>query len=153
MRRIFWIVAFVALVAVGIRWYVHRAKLRALNSGAVYVKEQPNGPVKPLTPQQMKPASQPSTNPQVATTIPAAPPAPVVPQPATPPPSGTIPRNPPNGLAFAGTGKFQLYRQGDITWRLNTDTGDACILFATDTQWSRTRVYRNGCASRGQSRD
>ena len=150
MRRIFWIIAFVALVAVGIRWYVHRAKLRALNSGAVYVKEQPNGPAKPLKPQQTKPAPVPET---ATTTPPSQSSAPVVPQPPTPPPSDTIPRNPPNGLAFAGTGKFQLYRQGDITWRLNTDTGDACILFATDTQWSRTRVYRNGCASRGQTRD
>jgi hypothetical protein len=63
------------------------------------------------------------------------------------PASDTIPRNPPAGLAFAGTGKYQLYRQGDITWRLNTSTGQACILFATDTQWSRPRVYAQGCGA------
>jgi hypothetical protein len=148
MRRILWIVAFVALVALGVRWYRHRAQLRALDSGAVYVK-QPNGPAKPLTALQSKPA-QSLPNQEIATTTP---PAPVVPQPVTAPSGDTIARNPPNGLAFAGSGKFQLYRQGDITWRLNTDTGDACIIFATDAQWHRTRVYQNGCASRGQTRD
>jgi hypothetical protein len=50
-------------------------------------------------------------------------------------------------MVFAGTGKYQLYRQGDITWRLNTDTGWACILFATDAQWSKSRVFDQGCAT------
>jgi len=61
------------------------------------------------------------------------------------PASDSIPRNPPSGLIFAGAGKYQLYRQGDITWRLDTDTGRACIIFATDTQWSHNRVYDQGC--------
>lgn len=146
MRRILWVVAFVALVVLGVRWYRHRAAIRALNSGAVYVKEQPNGPAKPLSTLQQKPPQ--AANSEIATATP-----PVVPQPATAPQSDTIARNPRNGLAFAGSGKFQLYRQGDITWRLNTDTGDACILFATDAQWQRTRVYQNGCASHAQTRD
>jgi cytoskeletal protein RodZ len=63
------------------------------------------------------------------------------------PVSDTIQRNPPTGLIFAGAGKYQLYRQGDITWRLDTDTGRACIIFATDTQWSRNRVYDQGCGA------
>jgi len=48
-------------------------------------------------------------------------------------------------MTFTGSGKYQLYRQGDITWRLNTETGWACVLFATDAQWHKTRVYQNGC--------
>ena len=48
-------------------------------------------------------------------------------------------------MVFAGSGKYQLYRQGDITWRVNTDTGDACILFATDAQWRKPQVYSHGC--------
>jgi hypothetical protein len=64
-----------------------------------------------------------------------------------PPPSDSIARNPTNGMIFAGAGKYQLYRQGDLTWRLDTDTGFACILFATDAQWSMPRVFDHGCAS------
>jgi hypothetical protein len=48
-------------------------------------------------------------------------------------------------MLFTGSGKYQLYRQGDITWRLNTDTGWACVLFATDAQWRKARVYQQGC--------
>jgi hypothetical protein len=54
-------------------------------------------------------------------------------------------------MLFAAGGKFQLYRQGDITWRLNAETGQACILFATDAQWSRARVYQHGCAYNPQA--
>ena len=69
-------------------------------------------------------------------------------------PTGTVPTgdtispNPPNGMVFAGTGKYQLFRQGNITWRLNTDTGQTCIIFATDEEWKKPRVYRAGCGSR-----
>jgi hypothetical protein len=61
------------------------------------------------------------------------------------PEGDTINPNPPNGMKFAGTGKYQLYRQGNITWRLNTDTGQSCIIFATDEEWKKPRVYRAGC--------
>jgi hypothetical protein len=63
----------------------------------------------------------------------------------TPPTADSISRNPPSGAVFAGKGKFQLYRQGDITWRLDTDSGAACILFATYAQWSKPQVYSHGC--------
>ena len=59
----------------------------------------------------------------------------------------TIRPNPPNGMVFSGTGKYQLYRQGNLTWRLNTDTGQSCVLFATDEEWKKPRVYRAGCGS------
>jgi hypothetical protein len=69
-------------------------------------------------------------------------------------PDGTVPAgdtispNPPNGMVFSGRGKYQLFRQGNITWRLNTDTGQTCIIFATDEEWKKPRVYRAGCGSR-----
>ena len=67
-----------------------------------------------------------------------------------PEPSGgdTISPNPPNGMVFAGKGKYQLYRQGNLTWRLNTETGQSCIIFATDEEWKKPKVYRAGCGSR-----
>jgi len=60
----------------------------------------------------------------------------------------TISANPPNGMVFSGQGKYQLYRQGDLTWRLNTETGQTCIIFATDDEWRKPRVYRAGCGAR-----
>ncbi len=61
------------------------------------------------------------------------------------PATDTIAANPPNGRVFAGTGQFQVYRQGDLTWRVNTADGSTCILFATEEQWRKPIVYRNGC--------
>jgi hypothetical protein len=55
---------------------------------------------------------------------------------------------PPSLSVFSGVGRYQLYRQGDITWRLDTETGKTCIVFATDEEWTKPRVFRNGCAKR-----
>jgi hypothetical protein len=65
--------------------------------------------------------------------------------PATAPAADTISPNPPNGMTFAGSGRYQLYRQGNITWRLDTETGRSCIIFATDEEWKKPRVYKAGC--------
>lgn len=155
MKKIVGLVAVIAVIVLGIMWQRHRAKVRALNSGDVYVREQPSGSAKLL------PAAQSPANDEIATAATSQPAAPASAaqssaEPAraparTLPNSDSIPRNPPNGLAFAGSGKFQLYRQGDITWRLNTQTGDACILFATDTQWRLHRVYQAGCGTHGET--
>ncbi len=64
------------------------------------------------------------------------------------PATDSVSPNPPNGEVFAGTGKYQLYRQGNLTWRLNTDTGQTCIIFATDEEWKKPKVKRAGCAGR-----
>jgi len=50
-------------------------------------------------------------------------------------------------MVFSGTGRYQLYRQGNLTWRLNSDTGQSCILFATDEEWKKPKVYRAGCGN------
>lgn len=156
MKKVVGLLAVIAVIVLGVAWQRHRARMRALNSGEVYVREQPSGPAKPLPPQAQSPAGDEiatTATPQPASPAPSTQPA-AEPTP-TPPPvrpnSDSIPRNPPNGLAFAGSGKFQLYRQGDITWRLNTQTGDACILFATDAQWRLHRVYQAGCGTHGET--
>ena len=66
----------------------------------------------------------------------------------TPPTTDTISPEPPNGMVFSGTGHFQLYRQGNLTWRLNTDTGQSCILFATEEEWKKPKVLHAGCGKR-----
>jgi hypothetical protein len=182
MKRIVAILLLVAGVALGIFWYVQRAKTRALNSGDVYVREQPGENPKPLPPSPPASAAAPAApapatpapSPSASTTSPAAPapkpsaaiipsvtpaPVPATTRPATPSPSrqatgklpslDSIPREAPSGALYAAAGKYQLYRQGDLTWRLNTDTGWACVIFATDTQWSKTRVWREGCRTSG----
>jgi hypothetical protein len=61
------------------------------------------------------------------------------------PAADSLPRQPRNGIVAAGSGKFELYRQGDLTFRLNTETGDACVLLATQAEWSKNIVYSHGC--------
>lgn len=61
----------------------------------------------------------------------------------------TIQPNPPNGMTFGGSGHYQLYRQGNLTWRLNTDTGESCVVFATEDEWRKPRVFRAGCKNKG----
>jgi len=149
MKRNVLPIALAIFTVVAAAWYMHRVKQqRALESGNVYVPDTASLE----TPALAAPQTQTETQPQEPTS--AAPtsssPAAAMTQPhgaIAVPASDTIPRNPPTGLAFAGSGKYQLYRQGDITWRLNTSTGQACILFATDTQWSRPRVYAQGCGA------
>jgi hypothetical protein len=64
------------------------------------------------------------------------------------PAADSISPNPTNGTTFAGTGKFQVYRQGNLTWRLDTETGHSCILFATMEEWKKPIVNSHGCNNR-----
>lgn len=63
------------------------------------------------------------------------------------PVSDTISPNPPNHAAFGGTGKFMWYRQGNLTWRVNTASGSTCIAFATMEEWQKQIVYNHGCGN------
>lgn len=59
----------------------------------------------------------------------------------------TLTANAPDGMAFGGSGKFQWYRQGNITWRINTQSGSTCIAFATMDEWAKPIVYTHGCGN------
>lgn len=61
------------------------------------------------------------------------------------PPTDSQSPNAPNGARFTGTGKYQVYRQGNLTWRINTETGESCILFATEEEWRKSIVFNHGC--------
>jgi hypothetical protein len=130
MKRIFTILMIVAVFVFGLIWLTHRARTRATNSAKAVARNQA-ATIPSLGTPVSAPASQKSQ--------PAADSA------LTPPSADSIRRDPPSGTVFAGKGKFQLYRQGDITWRLDTDSGAACILFATDAQWRNPLVYSHGC--------
>jgi hypothetical protein len=124
MKRISLIVGVLVLIC-GAAWFGLHSRVRPANPGNAASAAPPAS--------ETASADQPDNTPSAA---------------QLPTPSGdTISRSPQNGMVFAGSGKFQLYRQGDITWRLNTDTGWACVLFATDAQWAMPRVFDHGCAT------
>jgi hypothetical protein len=143
MQRIFRLLLVASAIILSGFWFVHWSRTRALNSGEVHVRQQPGDNAKPETP-QTDTASQPTQPQEVASNNgdqPRVRPDTV----ATLPASETLSRNPPNGVVAAGAGKFELYRQGDLTFRLNTESGDACVLFATQAQWGKSIVYDHGC--------
>ena len=55
--------------------------------------------------------------------------------------------NAPNGMRFAGSGNYQWYRQGSLTWRVNTSSGQSCIIYATMEEWRKQIVLSHGCGS------
>jgi hypothetical protein len=90
------------------------------------------------------------------TTATAAAPTPVTPTnqlvtPVAQPVSGPLPQsdsqlpNAPNGMRFGGSGTYQWYRQGNITWRLDTVSGRSCIVYATMEEWQKQIVMAHGC--------
>ena len=53
--------------------------------------------------------------------------------------------NAPNGMHFSGSGTYQWYRQGNLTYRVDTQSGRSCIVYATMEEWRKPYVYNNGC--------
>ncbi len=53
--------------------------------------------------------------------------------------------NAPNDLRLGGSGTYQWYRQGNLTWRIDTATGRSCIIYATLEEWQKQIVLRHGC--------
>ena len=51
----------------------------------------------------------------------------------------------PNNLHFEGSGAYQWYRQGNITYRVDTVSGSSCIAYATMDEWRKQVVYSHGC--------
>ena len=129
----FAIVAAVALV--GAVWYLHWSRTRALDSGEVHVRHEPADNQKPAAPSPEVAANGADNQGGSSENV------------ASVPTTDTISRNPPNRTLISGTGRFQLYRQGDITWRMDTATGQACVLFATQAMWRKTLVYEHGCGA------
>ncbi len=161
-KRVLLIVVIVIVAGFLYFGYTNYDAGRSATNGDVYSNDQPSGrhrnsDVSSEDSRDTKSASQPIVYPTPNQT-----PAPVVPndqttQPGTPgggQPAAGIPAtdtqgpNAPNGMRFSGTGKYLLYRQGDITYRLDTDTGFSCIIYATDEQWKKPRVYHDGCGRR-----
>ena len=147
MSRFIWILGVIVLVIGGIWLYNTYGHKDQLGSGLVISHDSDSKDSAELsTAASTQPSPIPTTS--IATTPQQA--APPVPQPAAKPSaalpvSDTIDRNPPNGAVFTGTGDYTWYRQGDITWRVNSKTGASCIAFATIQEWQKRIVYSHGC--------
>ena len=64
---------------------------------------------------------------------------------SAPPASDSMPANLPNNVHLGGSGTFQWYRQGNITYRVDTVSGRACVAFATMDEWRKSIVLSHGC--------
>jgi hypothetical protein len=156
-RRILTVAMALAIVAALLYfWYGSYGAKRAGADGQVYSNDSSSGRLKSSS-------NSDTSNSQPVSNSPASASQPVTYPPAaeqaertaagTPASSGvpatdSISPNPTNGQVFAGTGKYQLYRQGNLTWRLDTDTGQTCIIFATDEEWKKAKVMNAGCRGR-----
>jgi len=47
--------------------------------------------------------------------------------------------------AGRSVGRFREYRQGFRTWRLDTSTGNNCILLTTEWDWKKPDTSAQGC--------
>jgi hypothetical protein len=159
------LVIAVALILLGFLYvgYTNYDDRRAVSSGTVYSNDPSSSKHKTddVSSTDSRDATR-NTGQTIVYPTPSQTPTTVVPsdqttQPGTPgggmqasgaPANDTLAPNAPNGVRFSGTGKYLLYRQGDITYRLDTDTGFSCVLFATDEQWKKPRVYRDGCGNK-----
>ena len=138
-----WILGIIVLVIGSIWLYNTYGHKDQLGSGLVIshdsdAKDSPE----PTTATSTQPPPTSATTPQQ--------PAQPTPQPAAKPSaalpvSDTIDRNPPNGTVYTATGDYTWYRQGNITWRVNSKTGASCIAFATLEEWQKRIVYTHGC--------
>jgi hypothetical protein len=150
MQRILQFLVLIVMAIVSGVLFLHWSRTRAMNSGEVHLRQQPAETAKSAAPEggAANPAAQQgeqSPTPEVAQadqnrsqeqsnvyTLPA---------------SETMSRNPPDRTILAGTGRYELYRQGDITWRMDTATGQACVLFATEAMWRKSLIYEHGCGA------
>ncbi len=57
--------------------------------------------------------------------------------------------NAPNGMRLGGSGMYQWYRQGNLTWRVDTASGRSCIVYATMEEWRKQIVMSHGCGREG----
>ncbi len=42
-------------------------------------------------------------------------------------------------------GRYQIYRAGVRTWRLDTATGVTCLLLTTDADWNKPSIQAQAC--------
>jgi hypothetical protein len=148
LRALGWLLAVLLLVGCGWWLYTHSGTHPVSTTGDVFPHDTSDTADDTASAPKPEPAATPVLpTPQPTEVAPAAtlPPPAAATVPAALPVADSIDRNPPVGMAFGGSGKYQWYRQGDITWRIDTHSGAACIDFATMAEWAKPIVYSRGC--------
>jgi uncharacterized iron-regulated membrane protein len=157
MQKIFRLLLVALAIIIGVVWFAHWSKTRAHNAASVPANQQTQpgtpgatagNPTAPAaTPDQTSPPQEvASAPPNAAPSVPMVPqgPGPITEQPT----ANALSPHPPAGFVTPATQKFALYRQGDLTYRLNTQSGQACILLASEDLWRKPLVYQHGCGNR-----
>ena len=100
-----------------------------------------------VAPTAVKPGSSSKSNPAATTIAPAAASGTYSATSASAPPPATDSQgaNNPNNMRFGGSGSYQWYRQGNLTYRVDTVSGTSCIAYATMDEWRKQIVYSHGC--------
>jgi hypothetical protein len=155
-RGLGWLLTFIFLAATGWWLYSHVSHRPVLGNGDVFshneasdsketdesaAKSEP-APVSVAIPSAITNSTPPVAAPQQTTEQPSA-----VPPTTSAPASDSISPNPVNGMAFGGSGRYQWFRQGNLTWRIDTTDGTTCIDFATLEEWKKPIVSSHGCRS------
>lgn len=45
-----------------------------------------------------------------------------------------------------GVGRYQIHREGFRTWRLDTSTGQICLLLTAEADWKKPDIAIQGCS-------
>jgi hypothetical protein len=157
MKRVMGVILVLALAVGSFLYYKRYTEQRNIADGDVESKDlmtpeqktafdrrgatdEAESTVPPRPTAQPAPEAQPKNQSLAQPTI-----APVQALPANLPQGDSITPNPPNGMAFGGRGTYQWYRQGNLTWRVNTENGSSCIAYATMEEWRKSIVLQHGC--------
>ncbi len=158
LRGFGWLLAVLLLVAGSLWIYPHLKSGTVPGNGDAFSRNEPSdatggdgssdkyGSSAPIA----IPAAVPAPAPVAAAPQPPATQA-AMPYATAAPPSDSIAPNPANGMAFGGNGKYQWYRQGNLTWRIDTTNGTSCIDFATMEEWHKPIVSSHGCGNSRRS--
>ena len=138
IKRIIYVLVLVGVLGLCYLGYNNWRQKRAMATGEVLSGPSDaasSEPSVPLPSPTSAPSASTSASPQVSRST------------QTTPATDSMTPNPPNGMAYSGAGHFQVYRQGNLTYRINTDSGQTCVLYATNEEWRKPQVYSHGCGN------
>lgn len=142
-RKIIAIVVAVIVLWFGYAAYMNWRKSNSMANGEITSADEATKPM----PVSSDPPAKPNTVAATTTAAPSSGTQPIV-IPSSVPSTDSQQPNAANGVRFAGSGKYQVYRQGNLTYRIDTETGQECVLLATEEEWRKPQVYSRGCGTK-----
>jgi cytoskeletal protein RodZ len=159
MKSLVTLVVAVVITSFVVAYFYYHSANRTVTSGEIHHNNppsdsdaaqassstQPDAAAPNGSPTSLQPAGQPQYSTQPTAQTVSQPMQTTAQSEFSVPPGDSQDRNAAEGMRFSASGRYEVYRQGDLTYRVNTLTGRACVLFATDAEWRKPRVFRNGC--------